>query len=121
MPGRLADSCTVATASLPPLAGDSEAVVKRPTAEVAAFCRRLPALWRSACADASHTCLPRVILDYPDSPEEVTVPLNGGSATLPNIHPHLLLLAQLQPGRQRVGWGAPVIWIVAWSGVDREA
>ena len=98
-----------------------EAVVNRPKAEVAAFCQRLPALWRSACADASHTCLARVILNNPDSPEEVTVPLNGGSATLPNIHPQLLLLAQLQPGRQWLGWGAAVIWIVAWSGGARTA
>ena len=71
-----------------------EAVVKRPAAEVAAFCRRLPALWRSACADVKHTCLPRVILlNEPDSPEEVTVLLDGDSKALPNIHPQLLLLA----------------------------
>ena len=71
-----------------------EALVKRPVAEVAAFCQRLPGLWRSACADVSHTCLPRVILlNKPGSPEEVTVLLDGDSKPLPNIHPQLLLLA----------------------------
>ena len=71
-----------------------EVVVKRPAAEVAAFCQRLPGLWRSACADVSHTCLPRVILlNKPGSPEEVTVLLDGDSKALPNIHPQLLLLA----------------------------
>ena len=75
-------------------------VVRRPVADVANICLRIPDLWRAACADASHNCLPLVILNS-DSPEEVAVPLVGGSVTLPNIHPQLLLLAQLQPGMRR--------------------
>ena len=101
--GRVSGSYAVATTSLLLLAGDIVAVVNRPPAKVGAFCQRLPDLWRAACADVGHTCIPRVILDKPDSPEEVTVTIDGGSITLPNIHPWLLLLAQLRPGRQQAG------------------
>ena len=39
--------------------------------------------------------------------------VDGGNTTLPNIHPQLLLLTQLQPGRKGVGWGALfVLWLV---------
>ena len=93
MPNRIAGSCSVATALLLLLAGGMESVVKLPAAEVAAFCQRLPALWRLACADASHTCLPRVILDKHDSSEKRTVLLDGSSTALPNINRMLLLLA----------------------------
>ena len=101
--GRLFGSYAVAATSLLLRAGDIVAVVNRPPAEVGAFFQRLPDLWRAACADVGHTCIPRVILDKPDSPEEVTVTIDGGSITLPNIHPWLLLLAQLRPGRQQAG------------------
>ena len=94
-----------------------ESVVKLPAAEVAAFCQRLPALWRLACADASHTCLPRVILDKHDSSEKRTVLLDGGSIALPNINRMLLLLAQLQPGRQRLVWGGVRLSSGLWLGV----
>ena len=71
-----------------------EVVVKRPAAEVAAFCQLLPGVWRSVCADVKHTCLPRfILLNEPASPEKVTVLLDGDSKALPNIHPQLLLLA----------------------------
>ena len=79
--------------------------MRRPVADIATICMRMPDLWRAACADASHTCLPIVILN-PDSPEEATVPLVGGGVKLPNIHPQLLLLAQLQPGMRRGVLGA---------------
>ena len=32
--------------------------------------------------------------------------VDGSNTMLPNIHPQLLLLTQLQPGRMGVGWGA---------------
>ena len=84
-------------------------VIERPATEVAAICQRLPVLWRQACNDMSHACVPRVILE-PDLPDEVTVHLDGSSTTLPNIHRQLLLLTQLQPGKQRRSWGATFVF-----------
>ena len=89
------------SAALSLLAGDS--FVKRPVAEVAAICQQLPTLWVLACAHANRTHSPRAILDHYDSAEEVTVPLDVYSSTLPNIDRQLLLLAQLHPGRHLVG------------------
>ena len=83
-------------------------MIDRPATELADICRQLPDLWRQACVDVSHTCLPRVILE-PNLPAEVTVRLDGRSTSLPNIHRDLLLLTHLQPGRQR-GVGAPAVF-----------
>ena len=69
-------------------------VIERPATELAAICQRLPALWRQACDEVGHTCLPRVILE-PNLPAEVTVRLDGRSMTLPNIETQLLLLTKL--------------------------
>ena len=68
----------------------------------------MPALWRQACDDVSHTCLSRVILE-PDLPAEVTVRLDGRTTTLPNIEIQLLLLTKLQPGRQRRNWSSAAV------------
>ena len=102
---RLAQSLHLDFATLAVLAGDL--VIERPATELAEICRQLLYLWRQACDESSHTCLPRVIL-APDLPAAVTVWLDGRSMTLPNIHRQLLLLTHLQPGRQHGGaWGAP--------------
>ena len=84
-------------------------VIERPATEVAAICQRLPVLWRQACDDVSHMCVPRVILE-PDLPNEVAVHLDGSSTMLPNIETQLLLLTQLQPGKQRMSWGATSVF-----------
>ena len=102
---KLAQSLHLDFATLAVLAGDL--VIERPATELAEICRQLPDLWRQACDESSHTCLPRVIL-APDLPAEVTVRLDGRSITLPNIHRQLLLLTHLQLGWQHGGaWGAP--------------
>ena len=102
---RLAQSLLLDFATLGVLAGDL--VIERPATELAEICRQLPDLWRQACDESSHTCLPRVIL-APDLPAEVTVRFDGRSMTLPNIHRQLLLLTHLQPCSQHRGaWGAP--------------
>ena len=94
------------TGTLPLLTGDL--VIERPATQLAAICQRLPALWRQACDEVSHTCLPRVILE-PDLPAEVTVRLDGRTTTLPNIEAQLLLPTKLQPGKQRRNCGPAAV------------
>ena len=102
-----------ATTTSPPLFA-GEMVAARPLAEVVSFCQRVPDLWLTACTDACHTCLPRAVLNS-SMVRSVFVRQGGKLMSLPNIHRQLLLLAQLQPGKWRVGWGAPAIRIVAWG------
>ena len=94
------------TGTLPLLTGDL--VIERPATQLAAICQLLPALWRQACDEVGHTCLPRVILE-PNLPAEVTVRLDGRTTTLPNIEIQLLLLTKLQPGRQRRNWSSAAV------------
>ena len=61
--------------------------------------------------------MPRVILDKHDSSEKRTVLLDGSSIALPNINRMLLLLAQLQPGRQGLAWGGVRLSSGLWLGV----
>ena len=88
-------------------------IVKRPAAELVTICRRVPDLLHSSCADLGFTGWQSAILSPSpslskatqinrkpkydtkiDSPE-VAVPVEGGTTTLPNIHPQLMLLAHL--------------------------
>ena len=91
------------TTSLPLFAG--EMVAARPLAEVVSFCQRVPDLWLTACTNASHTCLPRAVLNS-SMVRSVFVRHGGKLMSLPNIHRQLLLLAQLLPGRQGAVLGA---------------
>ena len=93
----------VDTAQIPLRAGNF--AVKRSVTDIATICQRcqrLPTLWREACAGANHTCVPRVLLSS-HLLRTVLVQQGGCLMALPNIHPQLLLLAQLQPGMRRVG------------------
>ena len=90
----------VAIAQIPFRAGNL--AVKRSVTDITTICQRLPTLWREACAGANHTGVPRVILSS-HLLRTVLVRQGGCLMALPNTHPQLLLLAQLQPGMRRVG------------------
>ena len=90
----------VATAQIPFRAGSF--AVKRSVTDIAAICQPLPTLRRKACARANHTRVPSVTLSS-HLLRTVLLRQGGWLMPLPNIHPQLLLLAQLQPGMRRVG------------------